>query len=219
MALFRKISKVREIPKISYSLRQLPVKNCPKRWELNSDRAVLLLHDYQEFFFRFLSNDLRKEIIESTNLVIDWAIKHQVPTVLSGQAGYRERLERGILRDLWGLGMSNEANDTDFVKGLRTIPNFHKILKQRYSAFASTNLENIMRADRRDQMVICGVYGAVGITATAFDCVNKDIQSFIVPDAMVDFSAETHENTVNFLCDYTSDIVYSRYFLQGDGSN
>lgn len=207
---------MREIPNISYSTFQLPLEACTRRWSIDSDRAVLLLHDFQEFFFKFLTISLRNEIIENTNLVIDWAIQHQVPIVFSGQAGYGNRLERGILRDLWGPGMSNEEKDRMLAEGIRIPPESHEILKQRYSAFAATNLESIMRADRRDQMIICGVYGSVGITATAFDCVNKDIQSFIIPDAMADFSAESHVRTVKFLSDYSSDLVYSNQFRPGE---
>lgn len=208
---------MRDIPNISYSMRQLPLETCPGRWVLDSDRAVLLLHDYQEFFFEFLTESLREEIIENTNLVVEWAIENRVPMIFSGQAGYGERLERGILRDLWGPGMPNETQDKKFVEGVRKTSDSHEILKQRYSAFAATNLESIMRSDRRDQIVICGVYGSVGITATAFDCVNKDIQSFIVPDAMADFSVESHARTVRFLSNYSSDLMYSNYFRSREG--
>ena len=69
-----------------------------------------------------------------------------------------------------------------------------------------------MRLNRRDQLILCGVYGAIGITATAFDCVNKDIQSFLVPDAIVDFDFNTHINTINTLSKYTSDIICSNQF-------
>lgn len=205
---------MREIPKISYSLQDLPSEYSENRWTLDPKRVVLLLHDYQKFFFKHLTTNLQEELVTNTNLVIDWAIKHNIPTVLSGQIGYGERLERGILRDLWGPGMTNEAKDTDFIDSLRKDPSNHEIIKQRYSAFAATNLESILRASRRDQLVICGVYGSVGITATAFDCVNKDIQSFLVADAIADFDAVHHTRTVRFLSQYSSDLVYSGDFSQ-----
>lgn len=203
-----------DIPKVSYSLADIPRQHRSNRWHLDPGRAVLLLHDYQKYFFSFLGAELHTTIVDNTNAVVGWARSYGVPIVLSGQAGYGDRLERGIIRDLWGLGMTTDPENIGFVNNLRFSASDCQIVKYRYSAFAATALENIMRAASRDQLIICGVFASVGIAATAFDCVNKDIQSFLVPDAIADFDAESHVNTVRLLSEYTSDLAYTGYFTE-----
>lgn len=197
------------VPQISYSISEIPIVRHQERWKLQRERAALLVHDYQNFFIGFLDPKLQTELIEATNLIIDKARYHNVPIVFSGQAGYGDRLERGIIRDLWGKGMSSLPAETAIDSRVHKSVDDFSIVKQRYSAFSSTNLESLLRAARRDQLIICGVYGSVGITATAYDCVNKDIQSFLVPDAIADFSAQQHQRTLELLSNYSSDLLYT----------
>lgn len=200
------------IPDISYSILDLPDFTSQEKWELDVSRAILLLHDYQKFFLRNLNSSLLQALLKSTDIVLEWARTRDIPVVFSGQLGYKNPGERGILKDVWGRGMSTDACNIEIPSEISQKPEDYFVVKQRYSAFASTNLDNIMRLNRRDQLILCGVYGAIGITATAFDCVNKDIQSFLVPDAIVDFDFNTHINTINTLSKYTSDIICSNQF-------
>jgi isochorismate hydrolase len=56
----------------------------------------------------------------------------------------------------------------------------------------------MMRAQRRDQLIICGVYAHIGILVTAIEAFSNDIQPFLVADAIGDFSAEFHRMAINY---------------------
>lgn len=212
MEIFRKIKQMTDIPEISYSITDIPIIGSQQRWELKPSQAALLVHDYQNYFLSFLSAPLRQELLNATNRLIKVARNYKMPIIFTGQAGYGERAERGIIRDLWGKGMAASGAQIDFDPQINRSSSDYSLIKQRYSAFASTNLDSILRATRCNQLVLCGLYGSVGIIATAYDCVNRDIESFLVPDAIADFTSEDHKHTVNLLSSYSSDLLYLREF-------
>ncbi|WP_370654774.1 isochorismatase family protein [Prescottella sp. R16] len=44
-------------------------------------------------------------------------------------------------------------------------------------------------ASRQDQLAVCGVFASQGVAATSFDALARDIQFFVVSDAVADYNA------------------------------
>ncbi|MFB7653651.1 MULTISPECIES: isochorismatase family protein [unclassified Streptomyces] len=162
------------------------------RWTVRADRAVLLVHDMQRYFLRPIADSQRAELIGNVALLREGCERQGIPVAFTAQPGSMTREQRGLLMDFWGPGMRLDAEDRAVTGELAPRPRDWALTKWRYSAFFRSGLLARMRAEGRDQLILCGVYAHIGVLATAVDAFTQDIQTFLVADAVADFSAEEH---------------------------
>ncbi|WP_028648009.1 isochorismatase family protein [Nocardiopsis sp. CNT312] len=163
-------------------------------WSIDPDRCVLLVHDMQRYFLdAFVPGgepltSLTANIARLRSACAD----RGVPRIYTAQPGAQSAEQRGLLSDLWGAGMSDDPAHTAITDPLAPEDGEVLLTKWRYSAFVRTDLEERLRAAGRDQLVICGVYAHIGVLMTACDAFMRDVQPFVVADAVADFSEEDH---------------------------
>ncbi|CAG7648122.1 isochorismatase family protein [Actinacidiphila bryophytorum] len=170
------------------------------RWELDPDRAALLIHDMQNFFLRPFPEDgsPRRELLANTARLRDACAGSGMPVAYTEQPGDMTEAERGLLRDFWGPGMRRAEHDRAVTGALAPRDGDWRLTKWRYSAFQRTDLLDSLRAAGRDQLVVCGVYAHVGILMTCVEAFSHDIQPFLVADAVADFTADYHRLAVTY---------------------
>lgn len=161
-------------------------------WTHDPARSALLVHDMQAYFLALLPPALRRGLVENCRTLVDHARAKQVPIFYTAQRGDMSPQERGLLRDFWGDGMRSAPEHTAIAEALAPRPRDTVLTKWRYSAFFATALEEALRGDGRDQLILCGVYAHIGVLATALDAYARDIQVFLVQDAVADFSRQAH---------------------------
>jgi isochorismate hydrolase len=170
------------------------------RWGLDPDRAVLLVHDMQDFFVRPFpeGSSPRSELLDNTARLRHGCAGSGMPVAYTEQPGDMTEAERGLLRDFWGPGMRRAPQDCAVVDALAPRDGDWRLTKWRYSAFQRTDLLERLRAAGRDQLVVCGVYAHVGILTTCVEAFSHDIQPFLVADAVADFSADHHRLALTY---------------------
>lgn len=183
----------------------IPAARVP--WTVDPARAVLLVHDMQQYFVRCLPDVVREDLVRRVRLLRARADVLDVPVAYTAQPGGMTPVDRGLLADVWGPGMSATAEDRDVVPGLTPLPGDWQLTKWRYSAFVRSTLLQQMRDAGRDQLVICGVYAHVGVLMTAADAFQHDIQPFVVADAVADFSLEFHRLALDWAADRCAAVV------------
>ncbi|MDQ1743459.1 MAG: trans-2,3-dihydro-3-hydroxyanthranilic acid synthase [Pseudonocardiales bacterium] len=172
-------------------------------WQVDPARAVLLVHDMQHYFLRRFRRDRQPamSLMRNVETLVRDARSRSMPIVYTAQNGGMTAAERGLLAAFWGPGMVAEAADREIPEAFAPRAGDRVLTKWRYSAFHRTDLLELMRSAGRDQIVITGVYGHVGIQTTAVDAYSHDIETFVVADAIADFSAAKHRQTLSYLAD------------------
>ncbi|WP_045418416.1 isochorismatase family protein [Vibrio campbellii] len=188
------------IPKIaSYKIPQS--ETFPENtvdWKIDPKKAVVLVHDLQTYFLNFFDKTKSPvpELLENVRQVLDNARAANIPVIYTAQPANQEPNERALLTDFWGAGLTQ---DTDIVPEVSPQAGDIQYTKWRYSAFKKTPLLQWMQEEQRDQLIIVGVYGHIGILSTALDAFMLDIKPFVIGDAIADFSEEDHLHTLKYV--------------------
>jgi len=183
------------------------------RWITDASRSVLLIHDMQRFFVRPLPEDTRHQLIRNVARLRDRCRTVGVPVAYTAQPGGMTDEQRGLLKDFWGPGMQVDPVDREVVAPLSPDQTDWFFTKWRYSAFFRSDLLSRMREHGRDQLIICGLYAHVGVLMTAVEAFTNDIQTFIVGDAIADFSAEYHRWALDYAAQRCAVVIPTRKVL------
>jgi isochorismate hydrolase len=179
------------------------------RWVCDPARAALLIHDMQRYFISFFPPRRQPvtQLVGNIAKVRRAAVAAGVPVIYTAQPGGMTRDQRGLLRDIWGPGMSTNPEERQILPEVGPAEADTVITKWRYSAFARSNLREILYRLDRDQLIICGVYAHVGCLITACDAFTDDVQAFLVADAVADFSLEYHQMALKYAAERCAMIL------------
>jgi bifunctional isochorismate lyase/aryl carrier protein len=169
-------------------------------WRPRPDRAAVLVHDMQRYFLRPFpaGQSPRTELVANVMKLLAAARAARVPVLYTAQPGGMSRQDRGLVHDFWGPGMSAEETDRGIIDDVAPEPGDAVLTKWRYSAFFRSDLEERLRRAGRDQLIVCGVYAHMGCLITACDAFSRDIQPFLVADALADLSLDEHLMALRF---------------------
>jgi isochorismate hydrolase len=178
-------------------------------WRVDPRRAVLLLHDMQEYFLKPFPRDtaLGRDLVDNTARLRTACKALGVPVAYTAQPGSMTPEQRGLLKDFWGPGMRATPEHRKVVSPLEPDDGDWTFTKWRYSAFFKSDLLERMRAGGRDQLIVCGVYAHVGVLMTAVEAYTNDIQTFVVADAVADFSADYHRLALTYAAERAAKVV------------
>jgi len=191
------------LPKIaSYPLPgagELPPPRGP--WRLERARAALLVHDMQAYFVDAFARQETPAAPAIANIarLAAYCRALDIPVFYTAQQGDQDRRDRGLQADLWGPGMTAAPEHQAIIAELAPAPGDFVLVKHRYSAFQRSNLETMLRARGRDQLIVTGIYAHIGCLMTAAEAFQRDIETFFVADATADFSRAEHDMALKWV--------------------
>ncbi|RLM09856.1 isochorismatase [Gibbsiella quercinecans] len=210
------------IPKIDdYALptrEELPANKVG--WVVEPQRAALLIHDMQQYFLNFWREDspLIKQVVENIANLRRYCKQQGIPVFYTAQPTQQSDADRALLNDMWGPGLNDHPDQQAVVAALAPQDDDTVLTKWRYSAFQRSPLEAILRESGRDQLIICGVYAHIGCLTTALDAFMRDIQPFMVADALADFSRDEHLMALRYAAGRCGRVVTTAELLPGIAS-
>lgn len=177
---------------------ELPVNKVT--WTPDAKRSVLLIHDMQQYFMNAFTAGQSPvvELIDHISQLRSKCHELGIPVVYSAQPGGQTPEQRGLQLDFWGAGIDGGPVQKEIIEVLTPAPQDTFMTKWRYSAFQKTELFELMQQHGRDQLIVCGIYAHIGCLMTSCEAFMRDIQGFLVADAVADFSAEKHRMALTY---------------------
>lgn len=196
------------LPKIApYSYREQEHQN-RVNWRVDPARAALLVHDMQRYFVRAFELERDGQPLPDAQIniaianirrLLDAAHTANIPVYYTAQPPRQNPADRRLLTDFWGDGLQDDEN-ARILDELAPTEADTVLTKWRYSAFVRSPLEEQLKDLGRDQLIIGGIYAHIGCLTTALEAFMRDIQPFMVADALADFTEEEHR----MACEYAS---------------
>ena len=196
------------LPKIApYSYREQEHQN-RVNWRVDPARAALLVHDMQRYFVRAFELERNGQTLPDAQIniaianircLVDAAHAANIPVYYTAQPPRQNPADRRLLTDFWGDGLQDDEN-AQILDELAPTEADTVLTKWRYSAFVRSPLEEQLKDLGRDQLIIGGIYAHIGCLTTALEAFMRDIQPFMVTDALADFTEKEH----HMACEYAS---------------
>ena len=196
------------LPKIApYSYREQEHQN-RVNWRVDPARAALLVHDMQRYFVRAFELERDGQPLPDAQIniaianirrLLDAAHAVNIPVYYTAQPPRQNPADRRLLTDFWGDGLQDDEN-AQILDELAPTEADTVLTKWRYSAFVRSPLEEQLKDLGRDQLIIGGIYAHIGCLTTALEAFMRDIQPFMVADALADFTEKEHR----MACEYAS---------------
>lgn len=168
-------------------------------WHLSTSRAALLIHDMQHYFVDAFgpSSPMITTVIKHISDLRDAATEAGMPVFFTAQPPNQDPADRGLLWDFWGKGITDDGRE-DIIGELHPCATDTVLTKWRYDAFTRSDLAERLVEDGRDQLIITGVYAHIGCLTTATAAFMRDIQPFLVADALADFGLADHLRALGY---------------------
>lgn len=163
---------------------------------LNVERTALLVVDMQKFFLdpespTFTCGGI--PILPNIQEMISSFRNCDRPVIYTRHVHNPDGSDAGIM-GWWWEGMCREGYpESEIHDPIAPKPGEKVILKHRYSAFYNTDLETVLRCQKIEDLVICGIMTNMCCESSARDAYYRDFRVFLPADGTGSVIEEMHK--------------------------
>jgi MAF protein len=161
-------------------------------WRLEPRAFALIVVDMQRYFTGDAAG-LAAPVLGNVNRLIAWARERGVPVFFTRHGHADPRRDGGMLRRWWGDLIVRGTPDHELDPALDVRPGDIVVDKTRYSAFAGTSLDRILRGRGIRQLVVAGTMTNLCCETTAREAFVRDYEVLFVSDATATASDEMQQ--------------------------
>lgn len=174
-----------------------------KEFKLCPEKSALLIIDMQRFFLvpdshAYVPN--ATDTIQNVKALADAYREARLPVIYTYHA-VLSREESGIMDRWWGDIQREGGEMAKIIPALSPKKSDIVIRKTRYSAFAGTELEKILRDRGVEQVVITGVLTHLCCDTTARAAFMRDFEVYFGIDCTATYNDDLHAGTLRALAD------------------
>ncbi|HSV75386.1 MAG TPA: isochorismatase family cysteine hydrolase [Chthonomonadales bacterium] len=185
---------------------------------IDASASALLVIDMQRYFLEPESPSYTcggPAVLPTVKRLIDAFRAARRPVIFTRHVHRADGSDAGIM-GWWWRGMCVEGTpESEVHPTLAPLPAEPVILKRRYSAFANTDLETVLRGLGVEDLVVCGVMTNMCCETTARDAYQRDHRVFFPADANGSVNEEMHLASLlnlafGFACVTTADELITQ---------
>ena len=177
------------------------------RWPITTKNTALIVVDMQNIWVhprgaRYLP--MSEDIVPKIQELLEFCRPRQVPVIYLHTTKRKDLADAGIFADV--KPQTQDADDgwsnfegspgAELYEPVKPAAGDIMVKKFRYSGFYGTQLENLLRALRRDTIAITGVATNVCCDSTARDGAMRDFKVLFLSDCNASFSQEEQDATL-----------------------
>jgi isochorismate hydrolase len=153
----------------------------------NPRKSALLVIDMQKYF-----REVASPILHSVLELIDECRRTAIRIAFTRHGHRDPKLDGGMLAKWWGDLIVFQTEEWNLIDKLNPKPDEPIFDKNRYSAFHGTHLEEWMRDNKIEELIITGVLTNCCCETTAREAFVRDYRVFFVSDATATVNDELH---------------------------
>ncbi|PWU20813.1 MAG: cysteine hydrolase [Candidatus Rokuibacteriota bacterium] len=168
--------------------------------DLGPRTAILVIDMVCDMFSREELARQRSAIVAAINTLTDagrqaghrvvWIRQEYAADLSDAPLEYRRRRIRSTIAGTAGAALLPE---------LDVAPQDEVVIKKRYSGFFGTDLDDFLRREQVDKLIVAGVNTHACIRTTAVDAYQRDYDVTIVRDCVASYDQEHHEVSLRYM--------------------
>ncbi|HEX8235359.1 MAG TPA: isochorismatase family cysteine hydrolase [Abditibacteriaceae bacterium] len=172
---------------------QLLIRPLPAQ-EIRTSNTALLVIDMEQDFVNegaVLQTPGALDIIPTINTLSLWARHHKLPVIFTHEMHRADKSDYGIELEFDPVHCVEGTAGCELTEGLSVQASDHRIRnKRRYDCFAGTDLDLLLRSNRIENLVCCGVTTHCCVMSTVYTARSLDYRVIVPRDAVAAISPQ-----------------------------